>query len=242
MVAARGRAGAVRARPLPRVARRRSAASRSPTTASSGAGRSPTSRASGRRSGTTSRSAPTRPTSACSARDEMPGAEWFPGALLNYAEHMLGRDEDADAVAVVARLADARAVRPDVRRAPRAGRAGARRAAAARRRPRRPCGRLPPEHPRDPGRVPRDREPRGDLGDVPARVRRRAASSHRLGQLRAEGSARGRRLPLRRQARRPPRAGRRGTRGPAEPRGGRARPVRGRRRRRAAATPSPGTS
>ena len=34
---------------------------------------------------------------------EMPGAEWFPGARLNYAEHMLGRDEDADAVAIVAR-------------------------------------------------------------------------------------------------------------------------------------------
>ena len=34
---------------------------------------------------------------------EMPGAEWFPGARLNYAEHMLGTDEDADAVAVVAR-------------------------------------------------------------------------------------------------------------------------------------------
>ncbi len=34
---------------------------------------------------------------------EMPGAEWFPGARLNYAEHMLGRDEDIDAVAVVAR-------------------------------------------------------------------------------------------------------------------------------------------
>jgi len=33
----------------------------------------------------------------------MPGAEWFPGARLNYAEHMVGRDEDLDAVAVVAR-------------------------------------------------------------------------------------------------------------------------------------------
>jgi acetoacetyl-CoA synthetase len=32
----------------------------------------------------------------------MPGAEWFPGARLNYAEHMLGRAEDTDAVAVVA--------------------------------------------------------------------------------------------------------------------------------------------
>jgi acetoacetyl-CoA synthetase len=33
---------------------------------------------------------------------EMPGAEWFPGARLNFAEHMLGRDEDLDASAVVA--------------------------------------------------------------------------------------------------------------------------------------------
>ena len=32
----------------------------------------------------------------------MPGAEWFPGARLNFAEHMLGRDDDLDAVAVVA--------------------------------------------------------------------------------------------------------------------------------------------
>jgi acetoacetyl-CoA synthetase len=34
---------------------------------------------------------------------EMPGAVWFPGARLNYAEHMFGRDEDAGRVAVVAR-------------------------------------------------------------------------------------------------------------------------------------------
>ncbi|HXZ56103.1 MAG TPA: acetoacetate--CoA ligase [Gaiellaceae bacterium] len=33
---------------------------------------------------------------------EMPGAEWFPGARLNFAEHLLGREEDAAAVAVVA--------------------------------------------------------------------------------------------------------------------------------------------
>jgi acetoacetyl-CoA synthetase len=33
---------------------------------------------------------------------EMPGAEWFPGARLNFAEHMVGRDEDVDASAVVA--------------------------------------------------------------------------------------------------------------------------------------------
>jgi acetoacetyl-CoA synthetase len=34
---------------------------------------------------------------------EMPGAQWFTGARLNYAEHLLGTDEDKDRVAVVAR-------------------------------------------------------------------------------------------------------------------------------------------
>ncbi|MCW2567416.1 MAG: acetoacetyl-CoA synthetase [Mycobacterium sp.] len=32
----------------------------------------------------------------------MPGAQWFPGATLNYAEHALGRPEDTGTVAVVA--------------------------------------------------------------------------------------------------------------------------------------------
>jgi acetoacetyl-CoA synthetase len=36
-------------------------------------------------------------------RREMPGAEWFPGARLNYAEHLLGTPEDTDRVAVIAR-------------------------------------------------------------------------------------------------------------------------------------------
>jgi acetoacetyl-CoA synthetase len=34
---------------------------------------------------------------------KMPGAQWFPGARLNYAEHMLGSDDDVDTVAVLAR-------------------------------------------------------------------------------------------------------------------------------------------
>jgi acetoacetyl-CoA synthetase len=34
---------------------------------------------------------------------EMPGAQWFPGARLNYAEHLVGRDGDEDRVAVLAR-------------------------------------------------------------------------------------------------------------------------------------------
>jgi acetoacetyl-CoA synthetase len=36
------------------------------------------------------------------ASREMPGAVWFPGARLNYAEHLVGRDEDTDKVAVLA--------------------------------------------------------------------------------------------------------------------------------------------
>ena len=36
------------------------------------------------------------------AFDEMPGAVWFPGARLNFAEHLVGRDEDAEEVAIVA--------------------------------------------------------------------------------------------------------------------------------------------
>jgi len=35
------------------------------------------------------------------ASREMPGARWFPGARLNYAEHLVGRDEDVDRVAVI---------------------------------------------------------------------------------------------------------------------------------------------
>jgi acetoacetyl-CoA synthetase len=37
------------------------------------------------------------------ASDAMPGATWFPGARLNFAEHLIGHDDDADSVAIVAR-------------------------------------------------------------------------------------------------------------------------------------------
>ncbi|MBG6094212.1 acetoacetate--CoA ligase [Nocardioides luteus] len=37
------------------------------------------------------------------ASREMPGARWFPGATLNYAEHAVGTDEDLDRVAVLGR-------------------------------------------------------------------------------------------------------------------------------------------
>jgi acetoacetyl-CoA synthetase len=41
---------------------------------------------------------------------DMPGTRWFPGALLNYAEHALGADEDVDRLAVLGRSQ----TRPDV--------------------------------------------------------------------------------------------------------------------------------
>ena len=37
------------------------------------------------------------------ASDAMPGAVWFPGAQLNYAAHAVGRDEDVNVIAVLAR-------------------------------------------------------------------------------------------------------------------------------------------
>jgi acetoacetyl-CoA synthetase len=44
------------------------------------------------------------------ASREMPGAVWFPGARINYAEHLVGRDEDADRVAILGQTQ----TRPDV--------------------------------------------------------------------------------------------------------------------------------
>jgi acetoacetyl-CoA synthetase len=42
------------------------------------------------------------PYNAVLASDGMPGAQWFPGALLNFAEHLVGNDDDAARVAIVA--------------------------------------------------------------------------------------------------------------------------------------------
>jgi acetoacetyl-CoA synthetase len=42
------------------------------------------------------------PSTSVLASDAMPGATWFPGARLNFAEHLVGDDDDIGAVAVVA--------------------------------------------------------------------------------------------------------------------------------------------
>ncbi|SEM56282.1 acetoacetate--CoA ligase [Streptacidiphilus jiangxiensis] len=45
----------------------------------------------------------TPPTAVLAEHDRgMPGARWFPGATLNYAEHAFGQPEDADELAVIA--------------------------------------------------------------------------------------------------------------------------------------------
>lgn len=41
------------------------------------------------------------PYSTVLASDAMPGATWFPGARLNYAEHLIGAEDDAERVAIV---------------------------------------------------------------------------------------------------------------------------------------------
>ena len=131
-------------------------------------GRWTISRGSGARSRTSTTSGWTR--ERVLGRREMPGAEWFPGARLNYAEHMLG--DDARCGGDRRALEHARADRADLRRVARPGRPCAGRADAARRRPRRPRRRLPAEHPGDARRVPGDGEPGRDLGERLARVRR----------------------------------------------------------------------
>ena len=89
------------------------------------------------------------------AERAMPGARWFPGGTLNYAEQALAAaTERPGDVAVIARSQTRgpseltwAELSEQVARA-------AGRPAASRRGPRRPGRRLRPEHPRDPGRCP----------------------------------------------------------------------------------------
>ena len=143
---------------------------------------------------------------ACSASAEMPGAEWFPGARVNYAEHVF-RGKDAGAGGDRATPPSCASSPSDVGRAARADRAHRRRPAGARRRARRPRGRLPAEHPRDDGGVPRLRLDRRGLVELLAGLRR-PLGDRPLRPDRAQGAAGGRRLPLQRARLRPPRDGR----------------------------------
>ena len=140
------------------------------------------------------------------ARDDMPGATWFPGARLNFAEHLMGSEADGGPRCRRRALADPRPRRAVFPGRPGAGRAGARGPCAPGRRPGRPRGRLPAEHPRDAGGVRGDGEPRSDLGELRTRARR-AQRRRPPRAARSGGPADGRRLRLPRPLDRPPRRG-----------------------------------
>ena len=142
------------------------------------------------------------------ASGEMPGAVWFPGARLNYAEHLVGRDEDARPGRRARPVPDpARPLELTFGELRDAGGAGSGGPAAARRRPRRPRRRLHAQHPRDAGGVRRHRQPRSDLGRLRPGVRR-PQRDRPLRPDRAQGDADRRRLRLPRPLRRPARRGR----------------------------------
>ena len=146
---------------------------------------------------------------------EMPGAEWFPGTPLNYAEHVFAGKDDAEAAILHAsELRELGELTWGELRAQVAARR--RRPARARRRARRPRRRLPAEHPRGDRRLPRHRLDRRRLVELLARLRPRQRDRP-LRPDRAQGPLRGRRLPLRRQGLRPPRDRRRAAGGDAEP-------------------------
>ena len=105
------------------------------------------------------------------------------------------------------RFTDTRTNRAELRGVARPGRARSGRTPPAGRRAGRPRRRLPAEHPRDDRRVPRNGQSGGDLGDVPTGVRRAERPAPARPALTDRPAGR-RRLPLRRQARRPAQRGR----------------------------------
>ena len=162
---------------------------------------------SGSRSGTSSTSSRRRRTRPCWSTTTMPGARWFPGAQVNYAQHVFGHADAAHAAghpaivfrneAMQARGETLEIGWPELRRqvaslAARAARHG--------RGARRPRLRLPAQHAADGGRLPGLRQPRRGLVGVLARhgPGRRARP---LPPDRAQGADRLRRLRLRRRRR-----------------------------------------
>ncbi len=147
----------------------------------------------------------------------MPGARWFAGAELNYAENLLAplrfdgagehagdgpRPSRADDVAVVHGSELRELDELTWARADGAGRRRGRGVALAGRRARRSRGRLHAEHPRDARGLSGDGVDRRDLVERRAGVRR-AQRDRPFRADRAEGAAERRRLPPRRQGLRP---------------------------------------
>ena len=131
--------------------------------------------------------------------DRMPGARWFAGAELNFAENLLRHDDQRPAI--VAWSEDGRrrelSAMPSCNAAVARARRGARGATAIGRR--RSRGRGHAEHPRDHHRDAGDHRARRDLVVLLARLRR-PGRARPLRPDRAQGADHGRRLPLHRQA------------------------------------------
>ncbi len=145
---------------------------------------------------------------------EMPGAEWFPGARINYAEHVFRDRDDADVA--IRHAGEGRPLAEltwgELRRLTARIAAGLR---AAGRRTRRPGRRLPAERARGDRRAARVRVARRRLVVLLAGLRR-AQRRRPLRADRAEGAARRRRLPLQRPRVRPSRDGRRAAQAAAD--------------------------
>ncbi len=126
-------------------------------------------------SGTTSRSRASAARRVLTSH-EMPGAKWFPGTSVSYAEHIFrGTDDDAVAIRHASELP--RAGRDDLGRAARRDRRIRAGLIALRRRPGRPRRRLPAEHPRDDRRLPAPAPRSAPSGPRPRRSSAPAASS-----------------------------------------------------------------
>ncbi len=145
----------------------------------------------------------TTPVGPVLAAREMPGAVWFPGTRLNYAEHVLrGHDPDTIAIRHASELRPLSALSwADLAERTARIAAGLR---VARCRRGRPCRRVPAEHPGGGGGLPRLRLGGCDLVELLARLRR-AQRRRPVRPDRAEGAPRRRRLPLRRPRLRPAR-------------------------------------
>ncbi len=131
---------------------------------------------------------------------QMPSAQWFPGATLNFAEHLLRRRDDAVAVVAIGENGQ----REQLTWAELASHVAgfSKRPESCRCRPRRPRGRVHAEHLANPGGHARDDQPGRDLVLFFTRLRH-PWGDRPLRPDRAESADHLRRLPLRRQRHRP---------------------------------------
>ncbi len=140
------------------------------------------------------------------ADSAMPGATWFPGSRLNFAEHLMGHRRGR-----ASGWRSSPTPRPGRNASSPSPTSGSRsaapaRSAAARGGTRRPGGRVHAKHPRDAGGVRGDGEPRRDLGEL--RTRAGPAQRHRPPRpARPDRPAHGGGLRLPGPLHRPPRRG-----------------------------------